>query len=104
MTRWNARAALQTTYADKDLPSEIRVTYAPHPLAGKDLRVVGRRRKGRDFSWRVVLPDGSHTDLPSSWTGPSVAPVSEQAAHVKTRATPAALRELMRLLSALVST
>jgi hypothetical protein len=95
---------LQTTYADKDLPSEIRVTYALHPLAGKDLKVVGRRRKGRDFYWCVVLADGSHADLPSSWTGPCTAPMLEEVAHVKTRASPKALRELMRLLGSLVST
>jgi hypothetical protein len=104
LTRWNVRAALQTTYADEDIPSEIRVTYAPHPLVGKNLRVVARRRKGHDFYWRVVLPDGSHAELPSSWTDPCSASPSEQVAQVKTRATPAALRELMGLLGALVAT
>jgi len=94
---------LQTTYADEDLPSEIRVTYPPHPLAGKDLKVVGRRRKGREFSWRVVLPDGSHADLPSSWTDHCAAPARVQAGQVKARTSPQTLRELIRLLGSLVS-
>jgi hypothetical protein len=94
---------LQTAYADEDLPSKIRVTYPPHALVGKDLKVVGRRRNGREFSWRVVLPDGSHADLPSSWTDRCAVPARVQAGQVKARASPKTLRELMHLLDSLAS-
>ena len=97
------RAALQTTYVDGDLPSEIRVTYPPHPLAGQDLKVIGRQRSGRQLFWCVVLPDGSHAKLPSFWTDHSTIRREERSAQIKTRTSPHALRELIHLLESLVS-
>jgi hypothetical protein len=94
---------LQTAYADKDLPSEVRVTFAPHPLAGRDLKVIDRRKKGCEFFWRVELPDGSCAELPSSWTGHCAASAPKRSPQVKTRTSPKALWELMRLLKSLVS-
>ncbi len=79
------------------------VSTASPALAGNKLKVVGRRRKGREFVWCVVLPDGSHAELPSSWTDHAAVPAPERAAQVKTRTSPKMLRELMRLLDSLVS-
>ncbi len=96
-------AALQTTYVNDDLPSEIRVTYAPHPLAGQHVKVVGRQRNGRDLFWRVELPDGSHANLPSFWTDHGGTPTRNGREQTKTRTSPHALRELIHLLESLVS-
>jgi len=100
--RCSARAALQTTYADDDLPSQICITYPPHPLVGQHLKVVGRQRNGRDLFWCVELPDGSHAKLPSSWTDQGVAPSRSRREETKTRTSPHALRELIHLLESLV--
>jgi len=96
------RIAVKTAHVDDQLPSEIRITYPAHPLIGKRLKVIGRRRRGPDASWLVVLPDGSHTCLPCSWTdyGVQHRPLLDHSSNI--RATPEVLRELIDLLQALV--
>jgi len=97
-----ARAAVQTAYVDDQIPSEIEVTYPPHPCVGRRLPVLGRRRKGRELFWHVRLPDGSRGYLPAAWTeAPGAAPVFHRPPPAK-RATPRALRTLLTLLQGLV--
>ncbi|MBC8417119.1 MAG: hypothetical protein H8E10_00820 [Desulfobacterales bacterium] len=74
------------------------ITYPPHPLFGKRLKVVGRRAKEKNIFWRVVLPDGSRTDMPSSWTDHSVQNSSSVSSAWITRTTPKALRDLISLM------
>ena len=93
-----ARIAVKTAHVVDQLPSEIRITYPAHPLIGKRLKVIGRCRRGQDALWLVVLPDGSHTYLPYSWTDYGVQHRSLLGASSNTKATPEVLRELIDLL------
>jgi len=100
-TRCAVHVAAQTTYAAGDLPAEIEVIYPPHPLVGWRLKVVGRRRHGQDWSWQVVLPDGTHANLPSHWTDHPGSPGPLKIATCVTRSNPSVLRELLPLLRVL---
>ena len=101
LTPCAAHVAAQTTYGAGDLPAEIEVTYPPHPLVGRRLKVVGRRRQGQDWSWQVVLPDGTHANLPSHWTDHPGPQGLLKIATCATRSTPPVLRELLSLLRVL---
>jgi Family of unknown function (DUF5372) len=46
----------------------VVVTRARHPLAGQQLRVLGRMRRHGRLELLVVLPDGSKSLLPAAWT------------------------------------
>ena len=103
LTRFAVPSAVKNTHVDNQFPSEICITYPPHPLCGKRLKVVGRRSKEKNILWRVVLPDGSRTYIPSSWTDHSVqVPSSVSSVWIK-RTTPKALREFIALVETLVS-
>ena len=103
LTPLHARIAVKNAHVDNDPPSEICVTYPPHPLYEKRLKVVGRRSKERTVFWRVVLPDGSRTYIPSSWTDHSVQGFSSVSRAWVARTTPKALREFIALMQSLVS-
>ena len=47
-TLCSVATASQTTYGFHQLPTEVRVTYRPHPLFGHRLKVVRRRHVGSD--------------------------------------------------------
>jgi hypothetical protein len=48
----------------------VVVTRERHPLAGRELRVLGgMRRHGRLELLLLVLPDGSKSLVPAAWTG-----------------------------------
>lgn len=103
LIHYYARIAVKTTHVDGQFPSEICITYPPHPLIGKHLKVIGRRRRGQDVLWLVVLPDGSHTHLPSCWTDHRVRRPAGVSNSSITPTTPQLLKELTGLMQALVS-
>ena len=100
-TRWRIRTASQTTYGIHELPGEIRVTYRPHPLFGRRLKVMRRRRVDSELQWIVALPNGSHASIPSSWTDQAVSQ-DQRVEPPASRASPSALRDLLGLLDALL--
>ena len=101
LTRYAAQFAAQTTYGARDLPAAIEVIYPPHPLMGRRLKVVGRRRQSQDWSWQVVLPDGTHANLPSHWTDHPGPPGPLKITTCATRSNPSVLRQLLPLLRVL---
>src|SRR5688500_2158212 len=48
--------------------SSVIVTRARHPLEGQSLQVLGRQRRRGAMALLVVLPGGSKTWMPASWT------------------------------------
>ena len=54
----------------------VRVTRARHPLAGHQLRVLGRMRRHGRLELLVVLPDGSKSLLPAAWTDHEPSPAA----------------------------
>ena len=97
----SVRNARQTTYRFDDRPSQVRITYRPHPLFGRTLKVVAARRRGREIWWVVELPDASRNRVPSCWTDTVVGPVDPPATRGGVRATPRVLRQLADLLEVL---
>jgi len=65
---FGAPAASQTTYALYDPPTEVLITYPPHPLFRQTLKVVGHRREGDETFWVVALADPSRLRVRSQWT------------------------------------
>ena len=100
-THCAAQFAAQTTYGARDLPAAIEVIYPPHPLVGRRLKVVGRRRQSQDWSWQVVLPDGTHATLPSHWTDHPGPQGPLKITTCATRSNPSVLRQLLPLLRVL---
>jgi hypothetical protein len=74
----------------------VLVTRARHPLAGHQLRVLGRMRRHGRLELLVVLPDGSKSLLPAAWTDhePSPAAASDPAAQGAGAATLGSLADL----------
>ena len=96
-------SAFQTTYDDDDLPAQVLILYRPHPLAGQQVRVIQRRRHGHQTFWRVLLPDGSHAELPAAWTDqPTTESAYSAVDNGERPATPQALRELLTVVEPLV--
>jgi hypothetical protein len=79
----------------------VRITHAPHPLVGQTYEVVGLRREGGETSCDVLLADGSRLRLPAHWTDHPAG--GARSARSNARATPDALRDLLGLVRALVS-
>src|SRR6266498_2651113 len=48
--------------------STVRITRARHPMRGKQLPVLGQRRRQGQLELLVVLPDGSKSLIPAAWT------------------------------------
>src|SRR2546427_9752224 len=62
-----SRNSRHTTHL-RDLPAQVRVTRAHHALEGKVLEVFAKlQHKGRPH-FMLVLPDGSRSYVPVSWT------------------------------------
>ncbi|MCH7799675.1 MAG: hypothetical protein IID28_14710 [Planctomycetes bacterium] len=97
----DVRSANQNAHAFRDRPSQIRVTHRPHPLFGRTLPVIQRRREASEAYWIVQLPDGSRIRLPSRWTDHPIGTVPPAARRSGRRATPDALRALADLLGCL---
>ena len=57
----------------------VLVTRARHPLAGHQLRVLGRMRRHGRLELLVVLPDGSKSLLPAAWTDQDSSPAAASA-------------------------
>ena len=51
------------------LPGMVVVTRERHPLAGRELRVLGGMRRHGQLELLLVLPDGSKSLVPAAWTG-----------------------------------
>jgi len=51
------------------LPGMVVVTRERHPLAGRELRVLGGMRRHGRLELLLVLPDGSKSLVPAAWTG-----------------------------------
>jgi hypothetical protein len=51
------------------LPGVVVVTRERHPLAGRELRVLGGMRRHGRLELLLVLPDGSKSLVPAAWTG-----------------------------------
>ena len=62
------------------------------------LKVVRRRHVGSELHWIVVLPDGSHSSIPSSWTDQADNCSRARFELPEGRASPNTLRNLLRLL------
>jgi len=95
-----ARVESQNAYQDHECPVEICITYHPHPLFERRLSVVRSIRYRSEVHWVVVLPDGSHCAVRSSWTDCPIGRgvIAPQPSKAPTRA----LRDLACLLEALV--
>jgi len=76
--------------------STVRITRERHPLWGKQLPVLAQRRVRGRLELLVVLPDGSKSLIPGSWTDGDGADVGEAAQ----RAGAVALGSLTQLLHA----
>ena len=76
--------------------STVRITRARHPMRGKQLPVLGQRRRQGQLELLVVLPDGSKSLIPAAWTDLDSAGVQEAAVT----AGAAALGSLAQLLHA----
>jgi hypothetical protein len=50
------------------LPGTVVVTRPRHPLAGRELRVLGGMRRHGRLELLLVLPDGSKRLIPAEWT------------------------------------
>jgi hypothetical protein len=50
------------------LPGMVVVTRERHPLAGRELRVLGGMRRHGRLELLLVLPDGSKSLIPAAWT------------------------------------
>jgi hypothetical protein len=48
--------------------STVRIIRARHPMRGKQLPVLGQRRRQGQLELLVVLPDGSKSLVPAAWT------------------------------------
>ena len=59
--------------------STVRITRARHPMRGKQLPVLGQRRRQGQLELLVVLPDGSKSLIPAAWTDLDSADVEETA-------------------------
>jgi hypothetical protein len=51
------------------LPGVVVVTRERHPLAGRELAVLGGMRRHGRLELLLVLPDGSKSLIPAAWTG-----------------------------------
>jgi len=51
-----------------ELPGAVVVTRPRHPLAGRELRVLGGMRRHGRLELLLVLPDGSKRLIPAEWT------------------------------------
>ncbi len=51
-----------------ELPGTVVVTRPRHPLAGRELRVLGGMRRHGRLELLLVLPDGSKRLIPAEWT------------------------------------
>jgi Family of unknown function (DUF5372) len=58
------------------LPGMVVITRPGHPLAGRELRVLGGMRRHGVRELLVMLPDGSKRLIPAAWT--DAAPASSQ--------------------------
>lgn len=96
----SVRSASQTTYENDKLPSEVYISYKAHPLFGKKVKVLTCLKKGREFFWRIVLPDGSKTDIPISWVS-ITDNFKELSNHIQVKANPQTLRELIDIMQVL---
>jgi hypothetical protein len=50
------------------LPEAVVITRTRHPLAGRELRVLGAMRRHGRLELLLVLPDGSKSLVPAAWT------------------------------------
>jgi hypothetical protein len=50
------------------LPAVVTVTRERHPLAGRELRVLGWMRRHGRLELLLELPDGSKRLIPAEWT------------------------------------
>ena len=50
------------------LPGTVVITRPRHPLAGRELRVLGGMRRHGRLELLLVLPDGSKRLIPAEWT------------------------------------
>jgi hypothetical protein len=94
--------ASQTTYVFRNLPKQIRITRQSHPLCGQSVEVLRRRRLAGETHWIVRLPDGTASQIPSSWTDYPVGQVPIETMRSGCRATPESLRKLISLVECLV--
>ena len=51
-----------------ELPGTVVITRPRHPLAGRELRVLGGMRRHGRLELLLVLPDGSKRLIPAEWT------------------------------------
>ena len=68
------------------LPGTVVITRPRHPLAGRELRVLGGMRRHGRLELLLVLPDGSKRLIPAEWTSQHAAAGRLTAAQVTTRA------------------
>ena len=78
------RTKRQHTTHLEGYPAEVTVVRARHPLEGQPLPLLGWMRRHGALDLILVLPDGSRTLIPASWTDldPSSSPL--QAATLAT--------------------
>ena len=62
------RSKYQHTTHPHDLPHSVTITRAHHAFEGESLTVVGQAHRHNCLHLLLVLPDGSRSLIPASWT------------------------------------
>jgi hypothetical protein len=82
------------------LPQTVTITRPRHPLAGRELRVLGGMRRHGRPELLLVLPDGSKSLIPAAWTDLRQDSAADGSAGPQQAAAAATLGSLGDLLAA----
>src|ERR1700746_2831045 len=64
---WHRRKSLHTTHL-RDISSSVTILRERHPFEGRSLQVMGAIKRRGILLLLAVLPDGSRSLIPASWT------------------------------------
>jgi hypothetical protein len=98
---WHRRKPLQTTHL-RDISNSVTILRDRHPFEGRSLPLMGTIKRRGTRLLLVVLPDGSRSLIPASWTDWKATEVTDQPSSspsIQQRREPclAPLTDLLRL-------
>src|SRR5260370_11948908 len=74
---WHRRKPLQTTHL-RDISNSVTILRERHPFEGRSLPLMGTIKRRGARLLLLVLPDGSRSLIPASWTDCSATEVAHQ--------------------------
>jgi hypothetical protein len=96
---WHRRKSSHTTHL-RDISSSVRILRERHPFEGHALPVMGTVKRRGVLLLLAVLPDGSRSLIPASWTDWKAVEVTDERSSCGTEHRKACLAPLTDLLHA----